>query len=141
MRVAAALVLALLASGCYASNVVAPADRAVVVLAPRLAWRAAVAGDLPGFYESTEITGASAGAVLRAYMFLGARGEYSAAALVVGEDHPRFAVIVDDGRWSLEPDGLDLHDGSARLQPFAAEGHLRLVSADATMVFKRVPIE
>jgi hypothetical protein len=133
--------LVALLPGCYASNVVAPEARAVQVEAPRRVWRPAAAADVPGFYESTEVGGASAGAVLRAYMWLGAGGEYSAAALVVGEDHPRFAVLADDGRWSFGPAGLDLHDGTPPVQLFAADGALRLVTADATMVFRRVSVE
>lgn len=138
--VLASLALLVVGPGCIPSNVVAPEQRAVEVRAATLAWRPARAEDLPGFYASTEVTGASAGAVLQAYYYLGATGACSGAALVLDAEGPRFLVLADDARWTLDEQGLDLGDG-AKLQAQVAEGHLRLVSPESTITFRRVELK
>jgi hypothetical protein len=138
------LALALLASvmvtGCYASNVVEADARAVVVEADDLVWRPGQVADLPGFYRSTAIEGDAAGVVLEAYYYFAESGAYSGAALVIGEVGPRFLVIAEDGRWTLDPDGLDLNDGSGKLELLTAEGHVKLVTPTSAIVFERVEL-
>lgn len=138
----AVALLALPVGGCAGNVVLSPDARAVQTDAgPRLTWRAARAEDLVGFWESTSIEGASAGAVLRAYTWYGRDGGYSSAALIQGEVGPRFQVLADDGRYSLDAAGLDLHDGGPPLQAWVATDHLRLVAPDATMTFRKVAVE
>ncbi len=141
LRGALLVVGAALPTGCYASNVVAPDARAVEAARPRVAWRPATARDLPGFWASTEVTGALAGGVLKAYAWFDAEGGYSSAALVVGEEGPRFAVLSEGGRWAFGPDGVDLHDGAGPLQAFAAPGRLRLDAPDGAIAFEAVALE
>ena len=128
-------------AGCIPSNVVAPEARAVQVDQAKLEWSRATQADLPGFYVSTEISGDSAGALLKAYYLFAETGSYSGAALVVGEAGPRFVVIAEDGRWALSDLGLDLQDGSGPVEVYAAPGHLRLVTPDSEIVFERVEID
>lgn len=138
----AALLLAL--GGCYASNVVEPGQRSVQVEQVQLAWRPAAAEDLAGFWSSTEVTGSLAGGLLRAYYWFDPAGAYSGAALVVDDGRVRFMTLAEDGRWSLDEAGLDLHDGSGALTAALAPGapdHLRLTTPDSAIVFQRVPLE
>lgn len=134
--------LSLSLAGCYASNVVAPESRDVVAAAaPDLRWRPAEADEVPGFYASTHVEGASAGALLRAYYYFDSTGNYSGGALVLGEYGPRFVVIAEDGHWTVADGQLDLGDGSEGVTLEAAEDHLRLRTADSAIVFRRQPLE
>lgn len=135
-----ALLAPLLSAGCYASNVLAEADRDVRVTAKKRVWRPATAEDLSGFFASTEVEGESAGAVLKAYYYFG-HGAYSGAALVVGSEGPRFVVIAEEGRYTFEGGKLDLKDGSGALTVQAAkDGFLRLDSGGSTITFQRAEL-
>lgn len=142
MTRALALAATLALAGCYASSPLAPSERTVSTTEAAVAWRAALPDDLPGLWASTSVQGASAGAVLKAYYAFDADGAYSGAALVLGEGRPRFVLLADDGRWTLDAEGLDLHDGSA---PFAAAvaagGRLRLTQGDDVLELVRVPLD
>jgi hypothetical protein len=130
------------ATACIPSNVVAAKDRDVTLTPEKaLAWRPARSADVAGFYASTKIEGASAGALLRAYYYFDTTGSYSGAALVIGEEGPRFLVIADDGHWSLDEGHLDLGDGSGELQAAVAPEHLRLVSPESAITFRKLPLE
>ncbi|MEZ6187565.1 MAG: hypothetical protein R3F62_21465 [Planctomycetota bacterium] len=134
--------LCLSAVACYPSNVVAPESRDVVEAEqPALRWHPAQPDEVPGFYVSSEVEGASAGALLRAYYYFDSTGSYSGGALVLGEYGPRFVVITEDGRWTLTEGQLDLHDGSTGVTLDAAENHLRLQTAESTLVFRREPLD
>jgi hypothetical protein len=136
------LLLALaLASGCYASNTLAPEERVVATEAPRRSWRAATKDDLPGFWASTSVQGGSAGALLKAYYVIDAEGGYTGAALVLTEGRARFVVLAEDGRWTLDEGGLDLHDGGPPAQAWVDGGHLRLVAGDSAIELTRVPLD
>lgn len=134
------LFAALSLGGCYASNVVAPEARDVKLAAAQRTWRKATKADLPGFYASEEVTGRSAGALLKAYYLFAEGGVYSGAALVVGDNGPRFVVIDEDGRWTLDAAGLDLHDGGGAVAVEVAPEHLRLVRKDGSITFTRVEL-
>ncbi|MGE0713741.1 MAG: hypothetical protein AB7N76_37170 [Planctomycetota bacterium] len=141
-----ALALCAALSGCYASNVVAPEERDVVVAAPKLDWHPAKPEDIPGFYASTKVEGESAGALLKAYYQFGplqdGGGDYSGAALVVTPQGPRFVVIAEDGKYRFDPEsGLDLQDGGPPAKLEAAEGHLRLSDGASTITFERVELQ
>ena len=96
---------------------------------------------MPGFYASTRIEGAAAGALLKAYYYFGAEGEYSGAAMVVSPEGPRFVVVEEEGRYAFSAEGIDLNDGSGTVALDAAPGRLRLRSADTTIVFERVELQ
>lgn len=136
-----ALLVTPLLGGCYASNVVAPDQREVKLEAPpQRNWKPVTATELPGFYASNRIEGEIAGALLKAYYFFGADGAYSGAALVVGEEGPRFMVLQEDGHWTLSKAGLDLADGSGPIQATAADGALRLVTPTGSITFDPVEL-
>ena len=81
-RVAALSALGmLLAAGCYASNVVAVADRNVVEVAVPTAWHPASASDLAGWFHSQRITGEAA-LTLRSVSYWFSDRRYSGAALI-----------------------------------------------------------
>jgi len=131
---------ALSLGGCYASNVVAAKDREVEVAEEKVTWRSAEATDLPGFYASSAVEGAAAGALLKAYYYFGAEGSYSGAVLVVSPEGPRFMVLEEDGDYVFGSEGLDLNDGAGPVSLDAAPGKLRLRTADSTIVFERVEL-
>jgi len=135
------LLAALACSGCYASNVVEKNAREVKVGEAKVEWRPAQASDVPGFYASTRIEGEAAGALLKAYYYFGAEGEYSGAAMVVSPEGPRFVVVEEEGRYAFSAEGIDLNDGSGPVALDAAPGRLRLRSADTTIVFERVELQ
>lgn len=135
------LLTSLLLGGCYASNVVATDERQVTLEAPPAkTWQPATANALPGFYASSLVEGDVAGALLKAYYFFGQDGAYSGAALIVGEEGPRFMVLEDDGRWTLTEAGLDLADGSGAIEASTATDALRLVTHAGAITFDRVEL-
>ena len=137
----AALAATLIAcSGCYASNVVAEGDRSVAEVRVELQWAPATADDLPGFYASESVEGEAAGALLKAYYYFGAEGDYSGAALVVSPEGPRFVVIEEEGRYAFADGAIDLADGAGPVPVDAALDHLRLRNPETTIVFKRVEL-
>jgi hypothetical protein len=141
-RLEVGLVVAALMSGCYASNVVEADQRAVGVVQVKASWRPVTKpSELEGFYASEEISGELAGGLLKAYYYFTEAGAYSGAALVVGEVGPRFRVLAEDGRWTLDETGLDLADGSGKLQLLMAEHRLRMVSRGSTITFRRLELQ
>lgn len=124
-------------SGCYASNVVEADQREVKVKEEQVTWRPASEADLPGFYESTAVEGAAAGALLKAYYYFGPEGDYSGGVLAVSPEGPRFLVLAEDGRYSFSEGKIDLQDGSGPVPLEAAPGQLRLTSPETTLVFRR----
>lgn len=127
-------------SGCYASNVVATSERAVEVAQKKVRWRPAEAADLPGFYASSAVEGAAAGALLKAYYYFGAEGSYSGAVLVVSPEGPRFMVLEEEGAYAFSEEGIDLKDGAGPVPVDAAPGQLRLRAPESTIVFERVEL-
>lgn len=132
--------------GCYASNVVDPGQRGVQEEQVALTWKPAAGPDeLKGFWESTEVSGSSAGALLKAYYWFDPSGVYSGAALVLDDGQVRFLTLAEQGEWTLDASGLDLHDGSGALAAEVArapEGkHLRLVTPESAITFREVPLE
>lgn len=135
-----ALCLALGLSGCYASNVVESGDREVSETALKVTWRPASAADLPGFYASTAVEGEAAGALLKAYYYLGEEGSYSGAVLVVSPEGPRFMVLEEDGDYRFSEEGLDLQDGAGAISVDAGPDQLRFRTEASTIVFERVEL-
>lgn len=132
--------------GCYASNVVERGQRGVQEEQVALAWRPIAGPDqLKGFWESTEVGGSSAGALLKAYYWFDPSGVYSGAALVLDDGQVRFLTLAEHGEWTLDASGLDLHDGSGALTAEVASApdgkHLRLVTPDSAISFREVPLE
>lgn len=136
----AAVAAVLASAGCYASNVVAEADRDVKEVQLELRWTPATAEDLPGFYASESVEGEAAGALVKAYYYFGADGDYSGAALVVSPEGPRFVVLEEEGHYTFLDASLDLDDGQGPVPVDAALGYLRLRSPETTIVFKRVEL-
>ena len=127
---AAALAATSALTGCYGDMTVEAQARAVSLEAPEPSWRAATPDDLDGFFESTRLTGETAGAVLKTYYQFAPDGDYSGAALVLSDEGPRFLVIAEEGRWTLDREGLDLHDGSGKLELYAARASAPATPAD-----------
>jgi hypothetical protein len=130
-----ALLLALVALGsCYASNVVARGDRAVVADDAEVVWTEASAADLEGLFESVAIRGEAALSLRKVYYVFSGDGRYTGAALVEDDDGPRFQTL--SGRWQLLPGGLVLDDAPpARLQ--AAPERLRIEAEGGELVLRR----
>lgn len=140
---ARALLLALSTGACIAPSVLPAADRAVVLHGEDLDWRPAAAGDLPGTFVSTELSGPLA-VSLRKVVYLfepdggtpGARaGTYTGAGLVDG-DPPRFESV--GGRWAwTAAEGLRLDGGPPALVEVAGDGSLRLSGEEGRIVLRR----
>ena len=126
--------------GCYASNVVEASQREVKVEQEKVTWRPSVEADVPGFYESTAVEGAAAGALLKAYYYLGPEGDYSGGVLVVSPEGPRFLVLAENGRYEFAAGKIDLKDGSGPVPLDAAPDQIRLRSPETTIVFRRVEL-
>ncbi|HLQ38868.1 MAG TPA: hypothetical protein VK348_13750 [Planctomycetota bacterium] len=123
--------------GCYASNVVARADRAVAVTdVAQLPWRAATAADFTGLFESVSIEGEVALALRRVWYLFEDGGRYAGAALVDTDAGPAFQTLA--GNWRLGDDGLRL-DAAAPATVAAAPEHLRLQGSTGVVVLRRVP--
>jgi hypothetical protein len=122
-----------LSAGCYASNVVAPEDRAVAGATLPTTWRPARAGDLRGLYMSVAISGDAALSLRRVWYWFEADGGYAGAALLEGEEGVAFQTR--NGRWTLTENALRLDDGEAAID--AADGFLRLRSQNGEVVLRR----
>jgi hypothetical protein len=116
------------------SNVVAVTDRSVLVEAERAAWRPATAADVPGFYRSGEMTGALATALLRIEYLFDADGSFTGAALFAGPP-PGFDTL--SGSWTLDAEARLALDDAEPADLEAADGMLRLLGADGTVVLYR----
>ena len=123
-----------LLAGCYASNVVASADRAVDELALPSEWHAPTQDDLVGYHASVAIAGAAAASLRKVYYWFAADGTYTGAALIAGDQGLEFQTLV--GRWSLTADGLCL-DGAAAVPAGAAPGFVRITSPGGELVLMR----
>lgn len=121
--------------GCYASNVVARADRAILVAPAELPWQPATAVALDGLFESISIEGEAAVALQRIWYFFARDGRYAGAALVDTPDGPQFQTL--NGRWQLGEQGLVLDDAAPATTEAAPE-HLRLRNDGGTLVLKKV---
>src|SRR5262245_26572052 len=120
--------------GCYASNVVATADRAVRATALPTDWRPATAADLAGYFASVEVTGAAAASLRQVYYWFEAGGRYTGAALVDGDAGPSFQTL--DGAWQLGDGGLVL-DGADPVPVDVAANHLRIRAPGGAVVLRR----
>lgn len=121
--------------GCYASNVVAEKDRAVVERSSLAdaQWRAAAAADFAGLFETIEIQGDVALSLKKVWYWFEANGRYSGAALVDGDDGIAFQTLT--GSWKLTEGGLSLDEGDP-LAASAAPSLLRMSVPGGTLVLK-----
>lgn len=126
---------------CYPSNVIDEQSRQVVIDLPAVEWTAAPDEFPAGLYQSEEITGEAAGALVRLYYYFGTNhelanaGNYSGAALVLASGGPSFQVL--EGAWVYGDGRLDLGDGSGPLVVETATDRLRLTSESGGVVFVR----
>ena len=144
---ASALLLALAAHGCIASNVVAEQDRMVAAEAGPLAWQPATELALSGYYESVDVRGEVAASLRRVYYHFRPSdedpdgentGRYAGAALIANGDALEFQTL--NGRWHNGPDGLVLDDNAPVVLEQAAD-HLRITAPNGVLVLRRQEIE
>lgn len=131
------LLAALPAAGCYASNVVAREDRAVVVDATALAFAPATADDVGGLFASIAIEGDAAASLRHVVYWFGPDGRYSGAALIDGADGAAFQTLT--GAWRVEQGALVLDDGPPA-DLGVAEGHLRIAADGGVLVLRKVTL-
>jgi hypothetical protein len=125
---------ALALTSCIPSNVVARTDREVALEPIAPSWRPATPDDLPGYFRSTERTGALAtGLWLVEYQFR-ADGSFTGAALLQG-DPDAFAVL--SGAWEMPESGTLVLDGAEPARLEASPGLLRISGADGSVVLRR----
>ncbi len=136
MRLQAILCLAL--ASCIPSNVVAVEDRSVRVDLDRLDWQPLAKGDLPGLYESVEVTGEAAAVLWKIFYLFSEGGQYSAAALVLKGESPAFQSL--QGTWQMVGKRLDLMDGSDSLEASVSGDHLRFESPTGSVTFRRLDL-
>lgn len=127
------LPLAAALPGCIASNVLDKEQRQVTA-ADELVFAPAVELDLPGFYESTDVSGEVAASLRRVYYLFAGDGTYTAAALV--DDGGTLAFQTLSGTWSLGATGLVL-DGSDPVPVSVAEGHVRFAAPGGVLTLRR----
>jgi hypothetical protein len=134
---AALLAPCVVLGGCYASNVVASADRAVAsdALLAAVAWQPATGEQLVGFHESRSIEGDAALSLRKVYYVFVADGRYTGAALVDGEEGLGFQTL--GGTWRLDAAGLSL-DGGEPARCEAGGAFLRIQVAGGTIVMQPV---
>ncbi|MEY2982671.1 MAG: hypothetical protein ACO4CT_10375 [Planctomycetota bacterium] len=131
---AAAAVLAVVPASCIPSNVVARTDREVDLEPAAVVWRPATSADLPGYFRSTDRSGALAtGLWLVEYQFR-ADGTFTGAALLQGEPDA-FAVLT--GSWDMPGPGTLVLDGAEPAEIEAAHGLLRISGPDGSVVLRR----
>lgn len=133
---ALALALALAPTACIPSNVVAEGDRAVAAKPVELKWDAPLPRQLDGLYEAVTITGDIAQAMWRAWYQFAGDGEFSGAALVLVDGRPQFQTLT--GRYRIDGAKLQLGDDSEPAEWAAAEGHIKISSAEGTLVLRKV---
>jgi hypothetical protein len=129
-----ALLTAIGAAGCIASNVVAPEQRFVVADTAELAFAPATPGALQGFYGSVDIRGDAATALRRIYYLFAADGTYTGAALADVGEHAQFQTL--SGTWTLDERGLAL-DGGEPVPCAVAGEHVRLTAPNGVVVLRR----
>jgi hypothetical protein len=120
--------------GCYASSVVATADRAVRTAPLPTEWRPATAADLAGYFASVEVTGAAAASLRQVYYWFAAGGRYTGAALIDGDAGPSFQTL--EGSWQFGDGGLVL-DGQDPVPVDVAADHLRIRAPGGAVVLRR----
>lgn len=120
--------------GCYASNVVARDERAVIAARAELPWQPATPAAFDGLFESIAIEGDAAVALLRIWYFFARDGRYAGAALVDTPEGPQFQTL--NGRWQIGEHGLVLDDAAAAAADAAPE-HLRLRHDGGTLILKK----
>lgn len=133
-RVALALILGL-PIGCIPSNVIAEEQRAVVSRPEELAWTAELPPSLSGLYESIRIEGEIAQAMWKVYYHFAATGDFTGAALILDVGEPAFQTL--SGRYSLAEGRLRLGEAAEPAVLETAPGHLRISTADGTIVLRR----
>jgi hypothetical protein len=121
---------------CIPSNVVAEADRAVLTPTTQLQWNAPRPTALAGLYESVTITGDIAQAMWRVWYQFAADGAFSGAALVLADGQPQFQTLT--GRYRIDGDRLQLGEDTEPAALAAAKDHLKLESAEGTIVLRKV---
>jgi hypothetical protein len=119
--------------GCYASNVVAPQDRAVLAAPAELPWQPATSAAVDGLFESVSIEGDVAGSLLRVWYWFGRDGRYAGAALVDNGEGPAFQTL--NGLWQLDAQGFALDGAAATLE--SAPDHLRLRTPQGALILRR----
>ncbi len=127
------LLLAVAIPGCIASNVL-DEDRRHVVAPNELVFSPAVELALPGFYESTDVTGEVAASLRKVYYLFAGDGTYTAAALL--DDGGTLAFQTLRGTWSIGASGLVL-DGGDPVPVFVAEGHVRFTAPGGVLTLRR----
>jgi len=136
--VIAGLVLAsstMLAS-CIGSSLIDTNQRMLQLEPVQREWSLPSPQDVEGQFESTEITGAAAGSVLKIYYYFAGDGRFSGAALVIGSSGPTFQVL--EGRWALSEGKLSLGSDSEAATVHRCGDLLRLTTTDGRVVLKRV---
>ena len=121
---------------CIASNLLDSSQRMLQVQPVEREWAPAGSADIEGQFESTEITGAAAGSVLKIYYYFGADGRFTGAALIVGSVGPTFQVL--EGQWILSDGRLTLGSDSEPANVYKSMDSLLLTTVDSRVVFKRV---
>jgi hypothetical protein len=138
MRAEGWLALALASASCASAGPL-PADRrAVSYEEVERSWSAAAPSDLHGVFESVEITGDAAGALLRIYYCFNADRTYSGAALTTGAEHSEFTTL--GGSWELVGGELVL-DGGERLSASVSGDRLKLENDRGRAVLRRASVE
>lgn len=123
-------------SSCIGSTLLDAEHRAVEPKVIEHQWRPAVADTIPGQYESVEVRGEAAGAMLKVYYFFMAGGRYTGAALVVDRDGPSFQVLT--GRWQLVDGQLTLGEDTEPARAEMDGSFLRISTDTGTLVLRRV---
>lgn len=121
------------AIACIPSSVVAPEERRVVSPLEQVAWRPATAEDLPGSYDSEEISGPMAAVLFEVHYLFRPDGTYTGAGLI-GAERPTFQVL--SGTWVLHGSSLQLDDAAPGTLE-AAPDRLRLSGDEGALVLRR----
>ncbi|MEZ5962942.1 MAG: hypothetical protein R3F56_03755 [Planctomycetota bacterium] len=121
---------------CIPSNVVAEEQRAVAVPTSALTWSEPLPATLSGLYESVLIAGDIAQAMWKVYYHFSPDGDFSGAALVVIDGKPQFQTLT--GRYRIGDASIQLGDDNEAATLAAARDHIRLTSAEGSIVLRRV---
>jgi hypothetical protein len=97
-------------------------------------WHAATAADLEGAYSFVAIHGPVAASVLRMDYYFDPAGTYSAAALMLEPDGPRYHAVQDT--WTLRDDELRFGNGSPPATAAVAGRRLRLSNELGTLILQ-----
>jgi hypothetical protein len=124
--------------GCYASNVVAEADRAVVVPVAQLEFAPATAAEVRGLFESLQIEGDAAFTLRKVWYWFAPDGSYAGAALQETADGMTFQTR--NGTWRLDASGFALDDGGPAVL-LAAPEHLRLETPGGALLLRRARLQ